>query len=45
MTGSYGDKFHVIDRNQTSNITLTANFEQKKGRNLGFIKQYGDKKG
>lgn len=26
-------------------MTLSANFEQKKGRNLGYVRQYGDKKG
>ena len=29
MTGSYGDKFHIIDKDMTSNLTLTANFEQR----------------
>ena len=45
MTGSYGDRFHIIDRNQTSNVTLFANFEQKKGKSCGQVRQYGDKKG
>ena len=45
LTGSYGDKVHIIDKNQTANATLSANFDQKKGRNLGYVRQYGEKKG
>jgi hypothetical protein len=40
VTGGYNKSGHVMDINGTYNVTLTANFDMKRGKTAGATKKY-----
>ena len=41
LTGAYNKSAHIVDLSGTSNITLQANFDVKRGKLVGKVRKYG----